>query len=238
MPVGAGFYLIFNMTRLPVLAMKIRWWLIIFSIRVVLSSQPIIAGEIEDAVSALQYGNYVKALGLLRPLAEKGDALAQHNLGLMYENGWGVTADYAEAVRWYRRAADQRHAGSQNNLGLLYFQGKGVPQNYSEALKWFRLSADQGDASAQTSLATMYTQGHGVPRDYSVALKFYRLAADQGYAAARYNLGVMHDKGQGVRQDYDEALMVSPRGRPRLCRRTVRSGNQVRERRRHREEQC
>ena len=39
--------------------------------------------------------------------AEKGNAPAQFNLGLMYDNGRGVPKDEAEAVKWYRKAADQ-----------------------------------------------------------------------------------------------------------------------------------
>ncbi len=37
--------------------------------------------------------------------AEKGDATAQFNLGLMYMNDLGVEKDYAEAVKWYNKAA-------------------------------------------------------------------------------------------------------------------------------------
>jgi len=45
--------------------------------------------------------------------AEKGDAGAQHNLGLMYYDGEGVVQDYIEAVKWYRKAADQGDAPAQ-----------------------------------------------------------------------------------------------------------------------------
>ena len=33
--------------------------------------------------------------------ADQGNATAQHNLGVCYENGYGVAADQAEAQRWY-----------------------------------------------------------------------------------------------------------------------------------------
>ena len=82
----------------------------------------------------------------IRRLAEKGDARAQLELGLMYANGEGVLKDDAEAVRWYRLAAEQGHAGAQNNLGLMYANGEGVAQDLAEAVKWYRLAAEQGDA--------------------------------------------------------------------------------------------
>ena len=33
------------------------------------------------------------------------DAVAQLDLGIMYDNGRGALQDYAEAVRWFRLAA-------------------------------------------------------------------------------------------------------------------------------------
>ena len=44
--------------------------------------------------------------------AEQGDAVAQFNLGVKYDNGQGVPQDYAEAVKWYRKAAEQGDAGA------------------------------------------------------------------------------------------------------------------------------
>ena len=43
----------------------------------------------------------------IRQLAEKGNAKAQTNLGLMYSIGWGVAENDAEAVKWYRLAASE-----------------------------------------------------------------------------------------------------------------------------------
>ena len=137
--------------------------------------------------------------------AESGDAEAQLNLGVMYNNGEGVPQDYAEALKWFRLAADQGYAIAQNNLGVMYESGEGVPQDYAEALKWYRLAADQGYAEAQSNLGLMYCAGEGVPQDYAEAVKWYRLAADQGLAVGQLNLGTMYYNGQGVPKDLVEA---------------------------------
>ena len=42
---------------------------------------------LEDGVAAYQSGDFAAALNFLRPVAEKGDANAQCDLGLMYYNG-------------------------------------------------------------------------------------------------------------------------------------------------------
>ena len=42
---------------------------------------------------------------LTRTRAALGDSEAQYNLGVMYQNGQGVTQDYARAVRWFHDVA-------------------------------------------------------------------------------------------------------------------------------------
>jgi uncharacterized protein len=98
---------------------------------------PVAAGTFEDAVDAHARGDYAKALRLIRPLANDGDASAQFNLGLMYTTGQGVQQDDAAAALWFRRAADQGDAVAEFLLGNEYANGKGVPQDHSEAMIWF-----------------------------------------------------------------------------------------------------
>ena len=102
---------------------------------------PVMAGPLEDADAAYYKGDYTTALRLYRPLADKGNVDAQHNLGFMYENGRGVPQDYVQAVAWYRKAADHGDAVAQFNLGFMYENGQGVPQDYVQAHKWSNLSA-------------------------------------------------------------------------------------------------
>ncbi len=73
--------------------------------------------------------------------AERGQPLAQFNLGLMYYKGRAVRQDYTEAVKWWRLSAEKGFAEALNNLGMMYGNGDGVPQDYVEAHKWFDLAA-------------------------------------------------------------------------------------------------
>ena len=137
--------------------------------------------------------------------AEQGDADAQYNLGVLYDNDQGVSPDYNEAAKWYRKAAEQGHEKAQYNLGVLYDLGRGVRQDCSEAAKWYRKAAKQGNASAQCDLGVLYFYGRGVSQDDNKAVKWSRKAAEQGDADAQCNLGVYYYFGRGVRQDYNEA---------------------------------
>ena len=82
-------------------------------------------------------------------LAEQGDAEAQHNLGLIYQNGIGIASDYDTAIKWFKSAAEQRYAESSYHLGLMYFSGNyGVTQDYILAHMWWNISASQDNKAA------------------------------------------------------------------------------------------
>jgi tetratricopeptide (TPR) repeat protein len=81
------------------------------------------AGSWEDGVAAYQRSDYATALRLWQPLAEAGDPRAENNLGLLYEKGLGVAANYEIVADWYRKAAAQGHAGAQKNLADLVANG-------------------------------------------------------------------------------------------------------------------
>src|SRR3546814_7990510 len=74
-----------------------------------------------------------------RGSANRGDAAAQNNLGILYEVGAGVPADSAQAESWYRRAAEQGLPMGQYNLGILY--GTGTPDSRDTDRKSTRLNS-------------------------------------------------------------------------------------------------
>ncbi len=100
---------------------------------------PATAQDYEKGAAAAKRGDYATALMEWRPLAEKGHAVAQYNLGLMFRRGQGVPQDNTKAVKWCRRAAEQGLVSAQNNLGFMYERGRGVPKDYAKAVKWLRI---------------------------------------------------------------------------------------------------
>ncbi len=54
---------------------------------------------VDDGLAAAQRGNYATALEEWRPLADQGHARAQCNLGVMYDNGYGVPENDAESAK-------------------------------------------------------------------------------------------------------------------------------------------
>ena len=88
-------------------------------------------------------------LDAVRQAADQGDAEAQYNLGIMYNNGEGVPKDDAEAVRWFLLAAEQGHASAQLNLGFMYALGRGVLKDDVLAHMWYNTAGANGDEAAR-----------------------------------------------------------------------------------------
>ena len=142
-----------------------------------------------------------------RAAAERGEAWAQHNLGVCYDNGDGVEKDLREAVRWYRKSAEQGLAAAQYNLGVCYANGNGVEQDLREAVRWWRKAAEQGHATAQYNLGVCYEKGIGVEKDFRESVRWYRKSAEQGDAQAQNKLGWRYKNGEGVEKNLEAAAM-------------------------------
>lgn len=99
--------------------------------------------------------DYATAFSEWRPLALKGDPVAQSNIGFMYRKGRGVPRDEAEAVKWYRRAAEQGLPEAMTNLGFMYDEGRGIAQDFVESYKWFKVAAERGRPGADGHLRVL-----------------------------------------------------------------------------------
>ncbi len=77
--------------------------------------------------------------------AERGDAEAQFNLGIMYENGlndsrYAVEGDRPEAVRWLLAAAEQGLPRAQIKLAEIYAAEPEMSENVVKACEWYLLA--------------------------------------------------------------------------------------------------
>ena len=104
--------------------------------------------DFQAGLDAYKRGDYATALREWRPLAEQGDASAQFQLGLLYDNGDGVTRDLASAHQWYEKSAAQGEAKAQFYLGLQSAYGEGGPIDLVQAHIWYSLAAGNGYAHA------------------------------------------------------------------------------------------
>lgn len=102
-------------------------------------------------------GRLDEALRLYSELAETGYVAALMSLGMMYEEGLGVTQNHAEAARWYLLAAEKGNRVAQAGLGFMYLEGTGVPQDEAEAKKWMHMADAQGYGLVRAVLCRLTT---------------------------------------------------------------------------------
>ena len=96
-----------------------------------------------------------QSLDWFKKAAEKKSAVAQTEIGWMYEHGRGVKPNYQIAAVWYRRGANAGDPGGQFQLGQLYERGRGLPKDLVEAVKWYRKAASNGLREAADALSRL-----------------------------------------------------------------------------------
>ncbi len=125
--------------------------------------------------------------------AEKGDAGAQFNLGVLLssrqgDNGRSIGGNRREAIRWLRVAARQGLPRAQVKLAEIYADGIGSPRDYARAAIWFLLAATTLSGAHREQAQSGYDRiaAHLSPADVARAKRVARTwkpaGADASYA--------------------------------------------------------
>ena len=101
----------------------------------------------DDGIAAYNSGDKQKASKLFKKACDGGNITACFNLGIMYDNGYGVRQNKQTASKLWKKACDGGNITSCYNLGILYFNGKGIEKNKSKATKLFKKACDGGNSS-------------------------------------------------------------------------------------------
>lgn len=64
------------------------------------------ANDLSIAMEALEKGDFKTAVEHFKIAAEQGDPIAQQNLAVMYNNGYGVEKNTELAAQWFERAGE------------------------------------------------------------------------------------------------------------------------------------
>ncbi len=146
----------------------------------------------QEFMDAYDKQDYAKALKIIRPVAERGNPLAQVVLGTLYLDGEGVNQDMTEAFRLFSLSAETEFVEGQYWTGYMYENGLGVKQDYAKAVVYYEKSAKQDSERAMLRLGLMYEEGRGVRRDKKSALGWYVKAAELGEIESMYRAGLLY----------------------------------------------
>lgn len=190
--------------------------------------------EYLQAQSFMEQGDYASATRLLTPLAARGEAQAQSQLGELYLQGRGVPQNIPKAFDLFKQAAGQGHAPAMYALGLLYETAqapgpseltqllmtvlKGKPRDLTQeaqekrkndmqsALQWYTQAAENGNEDAMRALTRLYQGADKGWADAQKAFRWTAALAERGDAGAQFDMGKAYSSGQGVAQNHALAL--------------------------------
>jgi len=170
------------------------------------TSLSVTATELEDGFKAFANGDYQRAMQIWLPLAEKDNADAQYNIGILYMKGLGVSENKRTAFNWYKRAAKLGNTDAMYNLGIMYNKGKVMIRSPKDAIKWWTKAAELNNPHAQFNLGVQYAYGRIVRKDTDKAIRLWLSAAQQGHADARAALHQVYKDGLfGIPADQQKA---------------------------------
>lgn len=143
--------------------------------------------------------DYDKSLTYLIQSCNLNYGLGCNDIGVMYENSWGVKRDYHKAKIYYERACLLKEGLGCQNLGVLYRDGKGVEVKWTTMFYYFKKACDLGiDTSCDfvkyvqsdsPDIAALLYAGNN---DSNNALKYFQKVCDNGDKAGCYNLATTY----------------------------------------------
>lgn len=148
--------------------------------------------------------------------ADKGDEVAQCNIGRYYKNGTAVEKDYDKAKEYFEKSAAQGYHGAMYELALFYRYGLGVDIDAELMVLWYSKAIKKGNKNAMIELAECYKNGYVVSQDYSESMKFYQMTVeldkiddntqDTNQSKALFAIGTFYEYGYGVDKNISKAI--------------------------------
>lgn len=136
-------------------------------------------------------------------IANSGDPLAQHELGLRLLTGEGIAADTATAVYWIKKAASQKLTSALYNYGIMLINGWGTEWNPFAAYENFLLAAEAGMSQAQYVVGILHTDNLIVPRDWNKSYYWIKKSVEGGYEPAK---NVMAELSPKVSSEFKDSV--------------------------------
>ena len=111
---------------------------------------------------------------------------AMYNLAIIFDNGFGISADKTRALFYYEAASDLSNIYAQYNLGWKYFNGESVNKDVIKAFQLYKAASDYGHPQAMYNLAHMYYSGIGTVKNLKLAYKMFLNAKISGINESNY----------------------------------------------------
>ena len=144
--------------------------------------------------------NLVVATKWFRLAALQGHEESACNMGVAFEQGEGVTQNFASAAQWYRKAVSQGSLEAMVYLGDFLSEGQpGVEQDCRAAAELYSEAIERGSVEALWAMGCLFHhKADGVlEENLTTAHSYWQRAADLGHADAARMVGYAYFKGHG-----------------------------------------
>lgn len=149
---------------------------------------------LNEVIKAIKDEGWASTIGILEPLAEKGDPTALFLLGTRYLHTMRVPDNDPESKR----------------------RVKFIRKDEEKAIQLIKLSAEKGYPRALCWMAKEHCSGRHLEKNETKAFALYKQAADIGYIPAIYQLALCYSFAKGTSLNHDEGV--------RLCRMAAEAG--------------
>jgi len=155
--------------------------------------------------------DFKNAIPLIQKAADLGNAEAQYNYGVCYQQGVEVTKNDSTANVWFLKSALNGWKDAQFKIAYSYATGRGLKQNYTKAFEWSLKCAEQNDPGCMFNVINCYLEGSGVNKNLDSmliwAIRLGKLETPENLqlsgqiTSARANLATMFRDGVNVKKD-------------------------------------
>ena len=163
---------------------------------------PISSNELQKGLDALENKEYDKALNILQPLSDNGDAQAQFALGSMYGQGFGVSRDRKKSMELVQKSADQGNLDAVNRIAMTagfspMLKDEEIDKIMNDTIKLYEEEIAKNNAKAMLLMGGWYESGFSVRQDIDKAIGLYKRASQNGNIEAAFKIGRSFYAGNG-----------------------------------------
>ena len=148
------------------------------------------------------------AFNLLKKAADKGNYVAQREVGNWYLNGFGTSQNSDKAIAYFQKAIDQGDPQSMIALGVYYVNGTGgITKNFETANRYFeQAAAIDKNKRLYTYIGNTFLKS-GSEVSGTFALPWLQKGAQAGDSTAQYLLSYCYLQGVGTPKNTKEGLI-------------------------------
>jgi len=143
---------------------------------------------------------------LYQSTCDAGVQGACYQLGVIYDEGRGVTPDHDLALMQFDNTCEAGYAPSCTRLGEMYMSGHILDKDRRMGMQYIQRGFRDGDLEGCVRLGQMVEAGVGGDEDPVKARELYTQACEQGSGLGCHALAGLFERGVGVAADSAAAL--------------------------------